>query len=132
MPKDNKVVKSTEKEEKKFSFNNPLVSIGIGAVIFIIGEVLEHIGNVPTIPMFALFLIAYLVLGGKVVSYSWEEYHERPGIDENFLMCIATIGAFCIQEFPEAVGVMLFYRIGEYLKKKQRSRVVHRLWKQLT
>ena len=80
VPKDNKVVKSTEKEEKKFSFNNPLVSIGIGAVIFIIGEVLEHIGNVPTIPMFALFLIAYLVLGGKVLSYSWEEYHERPGI----------------------------------------------------
>ena len=67
VPKDNKVIKSEEAGEKKFSFNNPLVSIGVGAVIFIIGEILEHVGNVPTIPMFALFLIAYLVLGGKVL-----------------------------------------------------------------
>ena len=57
VPKDNKVIKSEEAGEKKFSFNNPLVSIGVGAVIFIIGEILEHVGNVPTIPMFALFLI---------------------------------------------------------------------------
>ena len=70
VPKDNKVIKSEEAGEKKFSFNNPLVSIGVGAVIFIIGEILEHVGNVPTIPMFALFLIAYLVLGGKVIILS--------------------------------------------------------------
>ena len=118
VPKDNKVAKSTEKEEKKFSFNNPLVSIGIGAVIFIIGEVLEHIGNVPAIPMFALFLIAYLVLGGKVLVTAGKNIMKGQVFDENFLMCIATIGAFCIQEFPEAVGVMLFYRIGEYFEEK--------------
>ena len=118
VPKDNKVAKSAEKEEKKFSFNNPLVSIGIGAVIFIIGEVLEHIGNVPTIPMFALFLIAYLVLGGKVLVTAGKNIMKGQVFDENFLMCIATIGAFCIQEFPEAVGVMLFYRIGEYFEEK--------------
>ena len=118
VPKDNKVTKSTEKEEKKFSFNNPLVSIGIGAVIFIIGEVLEHIGNVPAIPMFALFLIAYLVLGGKVLVTAGKNIMKGQVFDENFLMCIATIGAFCIQEFPEAVGVMLFYRIGEYFEEK--------------
>ena len=118
VPKDNKVVKSAEKEEKKFSFKNPLVSIGIGAVIFIIGEVLEHIGNVPAIPMFALFLIAYLVLGGKVLVTAGKNIMKGQVFDENFLMCIATIGAFCIQEFPEAVGVMLFYRIGEYFEEK--------------
>ena len=118
VPKDNKVIKSEEAGEKKFSFNNPLVSIGVGAVIFIIGEILEHVGNVPTIPMFALFLIAYLVLGGKVLITAGKNIMKGQVFDENFLMCIATIGAFCIQEFPEAVGVMLFYRIGEYFEEK--------------
>ena len=118
VPKDNKVIKSEEAGEKKFSFNNPLVSIGVGAVIFIIGEILEHVGNVPTIPMFALFLIAYLVLGGKVLITAGKNIMKGQVFDENFLMCIATVGAFCIQEFPEAVGVMLFYRIGEYFEEK--------------
>ena len=118
VPKDNKVIKSEEAEAKKFSLNNPLVSIGVGAVIFIIGEVLEQVGNVPTIPMFALFLIAYLVLGGKVLITAGKNIMKGQVFDENFLMCIATIGAFCIQEFPEAVGVMLFYRIGEYFEEK--------------
>lgn len=118
VPKDNKVIKSEEAGEKKFSFNNPLVSIGVGAVIFIIGEILERVGNVPTIPMFALFLIAYLVLGGKVLITAGKNIMKGQVFDENFLMCIATIGAFCIQEFPEAVGVMLFYRIGEYFEEK--------------
>ena len=118
VPKDNKVIKSEEAGEKKFSFNNPLVSIGVGAVIFIIGEILEHVGNVPTIPMFAQFLIAYLVLGGKVLITAGKNIMKGQVFDENFLMCIATIGAFCIQEFPEAVGVMLFYRIGEYFEEK--------------
>ena len=118
VPKDNKVIKSEEAGEEKFSFNNPLVSIGVGAVIFIIGEILEHVGNVPTIPMFALFLIAYLVLGGKVLITAGKNIMKGQVFDENFLMCIATIGAFCIQEFPEAVGVMLFYRIGEYFEEK--------------
>ena len=118
VPKDNKVIKSEEAGEKKFSFNNPLVSIGVGAVIFIIGEILEHVGNVPTIPMFALFLIAYLVLGGKVLITAGKNIMKGQVFDENFLMCVATIGAFCIQEFPEAVGVMLFYRIGEYFEEK--------------
>ena len=118
VPKDNKVIKSEEAGEKKFSFNNPLVSIGVGAVIFIIGEILEHVGNVPTIPMFALFLIAYLVLGGKVLITAGKNIMKGQVFDENFLMCIATIGSFCIQEFPEAVGVMLFYRIGEYFEEK--------------
>ena len=118
VPKENKVIKSEEAGEKKFSFNNPLVSIGVGAVIFIIGEILEHVGNVPTIPMFALFLIAYLVLGGKVLITAGKNIMKGQVFDENFLMCIATIGAFCIQEFPEAVGVMLFYRIGEYFEEK--------------
>ena len=118
VPKDNKVIKSEGAGEKKFSFNNPLVSIGVGAVIFIIGEILEHVGNVPTIPMFALFLIAYLVLGGKVLITAGKNILKGQVFDENFLMCIATIGAFCIQEFPEAVGVMLFYRIGEYFEEK--------------
>ena len=118
VPKDNKVTKSDDAEERKFSFSNPLVSIGVGAAIFVIGEILEQVGNMPTIPMFVLFLIAYLVLGGKVLITAGKNIMKGQVFDENFLMCIATIGAFCIQEFPEAVGVMLFYRIGEYFEEK--------------
>ena len=116
VPKDNKVVKA--EEEKKFSLDNPLVSIGIGAVIFIIGIFLEHVGNVPTIPVFVLSLIAYLILGGKVLITAGKNILKGQVFDENFLMCIATIGAFCIQNYLEAVGVMLFYRIGEYFEEK--------------
>ena len=61
---------------------------------------------------------AYLVLGGKVLITAGKNIMKGQVFDENFLMCIATIGAFCIQEFPEAVGVMLFYRIGEYFEEK--------------
>ena len=53
--------------------------------------------SVPTIPMFALFLIAYLVLGGKVLITAGKNIMKGQVFDENFLMCIATIGAFCIQ-----------------------------------
>lgn len=52
--------------------------------------------------------------------------------DENFLMSVATIAAFVIGDFAEAVGVMLFYRVGELFEEIAVSRAVRRLWMQLT
>ena len=118
VPKESRAVKTEQEEGKKFSWNHPLVSIGIGAAIFVVGEVLEHVADMPAISMFLLFLVAYLILGGKVLVTAGKNIAKGQVFDENFLMCIATIGAFCIQEFPEAVGVMLFYRIGEYFEEK--------------
>ncbi|MDO5146499.1 MAG: heavy metal translocating P-type ATPase [Eubacteriales bacterium] len=116
VPKETKAAVKTE--EKEPIWKKPLFSIGVGAVLFVIGEVLEHVGLVGELPLLALFLVAYLILGGKVLMTAGKNISKGQVFDENFLMSIATIGAFLIQEFPEAVGVMLFYRIGEYFEDR--------------
>lgn len=62
---------------------------------------------------FALFLIAYIIIGGDVVKKAVRNIGHGQVFDENFLMTVATIGAFLIREYPEAVSVMLFYQVGE-------------------
>lgn len=61
----------------------------------------------------ALFLIGYLIVGGDVVLKAVKNIFKGNVFDENFLMSIATIGAFCIGQYPEGVAVMLFYQVGE-------------------
>ena len=70
------------------------------------------------------FVLGYLILGREVLATAWKNLTRGHVFDENFLMSVATIGAFCIGEFPEAVGVMLFYRVGEYFEHRavERSR----------
>lgn len=123
----------SQKEEntKSSAFLNlwkkPLFSIAIGAVLFVIGEILEYM-NVGEGFLLIVFLLSYLILGGKVLLTAIKNITRGQVFDENFLMSIATIGAFLIQEFPEAVGVMLFYRIGEYFEeratKQSRSQIM--------
>lgn len=60
-----------------------------------------------------LFLVPYLVLGAPVLAKAGRNIRAGHIFDENFLMCVATIGALCLAEFPEAVAVMLFYQIGD-------------------
>ena len=111
-------VKSTAGEvraEKKKEFGE-LPVILTGAILFIAGNVLHHLQL--EMPSLFIFVVAYLVLGGKILLEAARNISHGQIFDENFLMCIATIGAFVIQEYPEAVGVMLFYRIGEYFEEK--------------
>jgi len=61
----------------------------------------------------AAFLAAYLVIGGDILLRSARNISRGRVFDENFLMSIATIGAFAIQQYPEGVSVMLFYQLGE-------------------
>lgn len=84
----------------------------IGTAVFIAGAVLRHAG-VPWWLELSVFVIAYLILGGEVLVNAVKNLGRGQLFDENFLMSIATIGAFIVGEFPEAVGVMLFYDIGE-------------------
>jgi Cd2+/Zn2+-exporting ATPase len=63
-----------------------------------------------------LFLLAFVLIGKNVLYYSVSNILKGKVFDENFLMAVAGIGAFCIGEYPEAVAVMLFYNIGEYLQ----------------
>ncbi|WP_172197089.1 heavy metal translocating P-type ATPase [Campylobacter sp. RM16188] len=66
---------------------------------------------------FALLFISYLIIGGGVVANAARNIIKGRVFDENFLMSIATIGAFAIGEYSEAVAVMLFYRIGELFQE---------------
>ena len=61
----------------------------------------------------SLFILSYLIVGIEIVRKAIRNIIRGKVFDENFLMTIATIGAFAIGEFPEAVAVMLFYQIGE-------------------
>ena len=114
-----------QKEAKKAK-NNPednreYLELGIGIVLFIAGKIFESSKPVYST---ACFLLAYLILGIKIVWTALRNISKGQVFDENFLMSIATIGAFGIGEYAEAVGVMLFYRIGELFEEKavERSR----------
>ena len=78
-----------------------LFAAGVGANIFrfsLVGQL--------------LFLGAYLLLGLPILKHAAKNIIRGRIFDENFLMSIATVGALCIGEFAEAVGIMLFYRVG--------------------
>ena len=94
-----------------------------GVWCFIAALLLRQIDTLSAVS-FAAFLVSYIILGREVLTTAWKNMTKGHVMDENFLMSLATIGAFLIGEFPEAVGVMLFYRVGEYFEHKavQRSR----------
>lgn len=81
---------------------------GIGAVLFFTAIVLEA-----SSVKLSLYIISYLLIGGEVVWRAAKNITRGQVFDENFLMALATIGAFGIQEYSEAVAVMFFYQIGE-------------------
>jgi len=98
----------------------------VGAALFAFGLLLDGLGAALLgIPLSILaYLAAYLLLGAEVLTAAGKNLIKGHVFDENFLMGIATLGAFAIGEFPEAVGIMLFYRVGEYFEQKavERSR----------
>ena len=99
-----------------------LRKIIISAVIFIIAIMIEKFkflnldSNAIFIIQVVLYVLSYLVVGFDVLKEAVENIFKGEFFDENFLMSVATIGAFGIKEFPEAVAVMLFYQIGEYFQ----------------
>ena len=86
------------------------IKIIISAILFVLALVIpfsnEWINN-------GLFIISYLVVGFEILRKAVRNIFRGKVFDENFLMAVATIGAFAIGEFPEAVAVMLFYQVGE-------------------
>ena len=86
------------------------IKIIISAILFVLALVIpfsnEWINN-------GLFIISYLVVGCEILKKAVRNIFRGKVFDENFLMAVATIGAFAIVEFPEAVAVMLFYQVGE-------------------
>ncbi|MBP2633041.1 MAG: cadmium-translocating P-type ATPase [Firmicutes bacterium] len=86
-----------------------LIRLIIGAVIFGVATAIKFSSSIEL----GLFLISYLLVGGEVVLSAVKNIGRGQVFDENFLMSIATIGAFTIGQYPEGVAVMLFYQVGE-------------------
>ncbi|MBU5312108.1 cadmium-translocating P-type ATPase [Tissierella carlieri] len=82
----------------------------IGAVVFVAAVAIDL--KVEWLQI-ALFIISYIIVGGDIVKKAIRNIFRGKVFDENFLMSIATIGAFLIGEYPEGVAVMLFYQVGE-------------------
>ena len=123
IPREIQVREPSKTEEKEKKDWGDLPVILIGGVLFAAGIFLGKMEGMEVIRLL-VFAVAYLILGGKILLEAVRNISHGQIFDENFLMCIATIGAFAIAESAEAVGVMLFYRIGEYFEEKavERSR----------
>lgn len=97
-------------DEKPENRKRELLTMIGGAGLFVVGMFLkDSSASSATVS----FILAYLLLGGGIVLTAAKNLCKGKMMDENFLMSIATLGAFVIGEYSEAVGVMLFYRIGE-------------------
>ena len=94
-----------------------LRKIIMGASLYIIAVIVSKLNfSMSNIISFGLFIAAYIIVGKEVLLKAFSNIKRGKVFDENFLMTIATVGAVIIGEYPEAVGVMLFYMVGEFLQ----------------
>lgn len=98
-----------------FNLNQELIPVGLVVILFIIGLVFEEkLHNTPySIGEYLVFIPAYLLSGWNVLNSAGRNILRGRLFDENFLMTVATLGAIAIHKLPEAVGVMLFFKVGE-------------------
>lgn len=104
-----KALKSKDEEAKEESNKGEIIRFAVGAAIFAIATAMNFSNSIELM----LYLISYALVGGEVILGAVKNIRRGQVFDENFLMSIATIGAFAIGEYPEGVAVMLFYQIGE-------------------
>lgn len=114
------IKKSITKEQKR-----EMIELGISFLLLVVSICLKEITAWPSM---AGFIVAYLLLGSRILKKAFVHVGKGHLFDENFLMAIATIAAFVIGEYVEAVGVMLFFRIGELFEnfavERSRSQVM--------
>ncbi len=93
--------------------------VGVVITLFVIGSVFEKQLNATpySIGSYLVFIPAYLLSGWTVLTTAGRNILRGQVFDENFLMTIATVGALAIKQLPEAVGVMLFFKIGELFQE---------------
>ena len=106
-----------QKEENASDAGRQKVRMLAAGSLLAIGLLLPIVGvNLPRIIEYPLFLTAYLLVGYEVLVTALRNMTRGALFDENFLMSIGTLGAIAINQLPEAVGVMLFYTVGEYIQ----------------
>ncbi len=110
----------TEEENSymKRRFWPGVVLFVIAIILFEIPAISTKVAEMPAFIEWILYGSSYLLIGGPVLMAAYKNIKRGQVFDENFLMGIATIGAFAIQEFPEGVAVMLFYMVGEMFQEK--------------
>ncbi|OAA93743.1 heavy metal translocating P-type ATPase [Clostridium coskatii] len=109
----NEKSRKVEEPKEKSKKIGDIISI-VGILIYITGIIFKFSFQVEL----TLFLFSYIAIGKDVLWKAVKNISHGQLFDENFLMCIASIGAFTIGQFPEAVAVMLFYKIGEYFQDR--------------
>ncbi|MBE5944855.1 MAG: heavy metal translocating P-type ATPase [Lachnospiraceae bacterium] len=104
-------------KKQKRTLKNIIVSIVLLVIITILYQLILQDIDIPSyakrIIAIGFYLIPYLIVGGKVLLKAGRNILNGQVFDENFLMTIATIGAFVLGEYTEAVAVMIFYQVGE-------------------
>ncbi|MCL2154389.1 MAG: cadmium-translocating P-type ATPase [Leptospirales bacterium] len=93
-----------------------IIRLIIGALILGAGIVFERVFEMDEYITLAVFIFGYLLLGAEIILLAFRNIVQVKIFDENFLMTIATIGAFAIGEYAEGVGVMLFYQVGVFFQ----------------
>lgn len=101
------------------SDRSDIIAIVIGVIVMLIDTLVD---GIPAHIELAMLVITYLYLGWHVLWGAIKNIGSGQVFDENFLMSVATLGALIIGEAPEAVGVMLFFRIGEFFEEKATAR----------
>jgi len=104
-------------EQENEGHKGKLIRLATGIVIFSAGLAVLYLADVHAFIPVGLLLASYIILGGDVVLRAFRNILSGRIFDENLLMSAATIGAFAIGEFSEAVTVMLFYQIGEFFQE---------------
>ena len=90
-----------------------LIRIIVGAVIYAAAILIDIFAGINHWIVFGIFLVSFLIIGGDVIWKALRNIARGRIFDENFLMLIATVGAFVLQDYREGVAVMLFYQVGE-------------------
>jgi len=105
--------------EEKFSTRKEMVFIISSVVLLALGMIFnDTLHSTPySVGEYAVFLSAYLLSGWRVLWTAFRNLTRGEVFDENFLMTIATLGAIAIHALPEAVGVMLFFKVGEFFQE---------------
>lgn len=94
------------------SIKQAVIPLIIGILVFVTALAVHQFADINLLSL-GLFAVAYLILGYNVIINTFKNIRTGNFFDENFLMTVATVGAFVLGEYAEAVGVVLFFKIGE-------------------
>ncbi len=109
-------VESVEEEEVGEDYREEVKIIAISGLLFLLGTIFnEQLHSLFPLE-YVVLLTAYLLVGWKIIKKAVANLRRKVVFDENFLLTVATLGALAIHEIPEAVAVMLFFRVGEFLQ----------------